>query len=155
MIRAKVNGCAALSANSFQGGSPNQQSNHSSQSQSSDQTEVNSGSHNGESSQPSQHNCHNTVPKYLDTNLSHIERVVLEIVETERQYVNDLHQIIQVSIHLSLFHLIYICFTFAFNSRDLKICIQFSFKSCVEHRMTSFTEITYFSFLSLFFETKL
>ena len=94
MIRAKVNGCAALSANSFQGGSPNQQSHHSSQSQSSELslTGVTTEPHKD---QPSQH-CHNTVPKYLDTNLSHIERVILEIVETERQYVNDLQEIIQV-----------------------------------------------------------
>ena len=92
MIRAKVNGCAALSVNSLQGGSPNQQSHHSSQSSELGLTVV----HSDQPSQPSQH-CHNiTVPKYLETNLSHIERVILEIVETERQYVNDLQQIIQV-----------------------------------------------------------
>ena len=131
MIRAKVNGCGALSVNSFQSGSPNhsQQSLHSSesQSQSSDAslTAINSEAHHksdndNNDNEHHQHNedhpydqssecsqtpqcrngSHTSVPKYLETNLSHIERVVLEIVETERQYVSDLNEIIQVYIYI-------------------------------------------------------
>lgn len=36
-------------------------------------------------------------PKYWDPNLSYIDRVVMEIVETEKTYVSDLLQIITVS----------------------------------------------------------
>lgn len=36
-------------------------------------------------------------PKYLDPNLSYIDRVVMEIVETEKTYVSDLLEIITVS----------------------------------------------------------
>jgi len=38
-----------------------------------------------------------TKPKFCDPNLSYMDRVVMEIVETERFYVNDLKEIITVS----------------------------------------------------------
>jgi hypothetical protein len=36
-------------------------------------------------------------PKHYDPNLSYMDRVVMEIVETERVYVTDLREIISVS----------------------------------------------------------
>jgi hypothetical protein len=113
MIRAKVNGCGSLSAATFQGGSVNQQSHNSSQSQSQSlqQSLTVSNSqppHEQQSTaQLSQHTqsiqivnnitCRNgTLPKYLDTNLSHIDRVIVEIVETELTYFRDLQEIIEV-----------------------------------------------------------
>ena len=127
MIRAKVNGCAALSVNSFQGGSPNQQSHHSSQSQSSELSVT------GVSSEP-----HKDQP-------SHIERVILEIVETERQYVNDLQEIIQVCIALTSFLLIAI--TLALSPRNYMICIQSCLhKSCAEHSITYIQKMIFLSY---------
>ncbi|XP_074593327.1 uncharacterized protein LOC141849056 isoform X3 [Brevipalpus obovatus] len=35
------------------------------------------------------------LPNYWDPNLTHMERVIMEIVETERTYVQDLHEIIE------------------------------------------------------------
>ncbi|XP_054169209.1 uncharacterized protein LOC128966386 [Oppia nitens] len=69
MIRSKVNGCSSLNVGSNQ---------------------LKSTSTTQQSPIPSNNN-NNT----LDQNLSHIQRVVLEIVETERQYVNDMQEIVK------------------------------------------------------------
>ncbi|RWS13045.1 hypothetical protein B4U79_17952 [Dinothrombium tinctorium] len=53
------------------------------------------------------------VPKYWDPNLSHIERVIIEIVETERTYVEDLRQIIEYLCILS--HILEDIFKKSFN----------------------------------------
>ena len=47
--------------------------------------------------------CNSSFSKYCDPNLSHIDRVIYEIVETERTYVKDLHEIIEVKLTFLLF----------------------------------------------------
>jgi hypothetical protein len=150
MIRAKVNGCGSLSAATFQGGSVNQQSHNSSQSQSQSlqQSLTVSNSqppHEQQSTaQLSQHTqsiqivnnitCRNgTLPKYLDTNLSHIDRVIVEIVETERTYVRDLQEIIEVRIIN--------CFRYFFNARTYVQSIPFIVNESVQQKV--FTKARY------------
>lgn len=40
-------------------------------------------------------------PRWCDPNLSHTDRVILEIVDTEKTYVRDLNEIIEVQFQLS------------------------------------------------------
>lgn len=48
---------------------------------------------------------------FWDSNLTHIDRVIMEIVDTERTYVQDLQEIIEVSLIIWL-HLTFFLFNF-------------------------------------------
>jgi len=58
------------------------------------------------------------LPNYWDPNLTHMERVIMEIVETERTYVQDLHEIIEVSID-EYYFILFNCFADKFSPLSL------------------------------------